>query len=258
MIYTFIIKNKSNDKKDDVIVIEQKQTKDDNIEIVENTFKELINATVSKSSNIKDYYYSQIVYYEKGILTNAEVEKEKKDFFKKWDVIDISYSNLVITFDSMEYNCVFDKTFDLHNKNDYAYYKGKVRSKINFGSVDNTYKVISESDLEVYSLEKTKTLSEFMVEFKTKVPQSRDYLLEHSETPLKVVILGYERKETALERYNEIALIVKSKYTVKNNKVSFYITDVNIDGQTNLEHYFYFNLDSNGVWKLFKIEFSGC
>lgn len=256
LLYAFVFKGPSQTKQITQNLPEAKTQEVQNIETKLNGF---ISAIINKNQNLTDYYSESVNYYRKPDASKEFIQKDKNELYKKWDSIRITMSNLSIQLtEDSTYTALFDKEFEFVSK-DNSFYTGKVKAKLIFKKTSDDWKIINETDEAIYYTEKSKSLKEFVEEYRKEVQKSKEYYLEHTESPLISVVLGEEENNSATELYENIKSTVKLNYKIKNNCVIFNeITyEYNPNG-TDLPHEFCFKKDKNGNWKLYKISWAGC
>ncbi|MFZ1322671.1 MAG: serine/threonine-protein kinase [Ignavibacteria bacterium] len=114
-----------------------------------------INSINKKDLNLGIYYSDKVNYYTAGKVNVAEVIKDKKNFYKKWDVINIKteqYGAKKLSDD--EFNFTFDKIFKVENYSGSKKMDGKVKSRLVFKEINGELKIISETDDFTYYLNK--------------------------------------------------------------------------------------------------------
>lgn len=122
---------------------------------IKSIITEWIQATNNKEPNIDKYYADKVNYYSWGNVSKAKLMSDKKDFFKRWDYIKLSISNIncsQINID--ECNCNYDKEFDCKNYTNGRHYNGKISSIITFKKIDGRWLIIKEVDGKTYFADK--------------------------------------------------------------------------------------------------------
>lgn len=123
-------------------------------ESVFTAFNTWISKTNNKDITISDLYADKLdKYYIKKNVKKSDVIKDKNNFFNKWKVIKIDYSNLVSksTPDNIS-KLEYDKIFETVNGK--KKYSGAVKSSLTFKKSGEKYLIIHESDDKVYYINK--------------------------------------------------------------------------------------------------------
>lgn len=113
------------------------------------------NSINNKDLNLYKYYAERVNYYTAGKVNVSEVIKDKKNFYKKWDVIYINAEQFnAEKLSDDEFNFTFDKTFKVENYSGSKKMDGKVKSRLVLKEINGELKIISETDDFTYYLNK--------------------------------------------------------------------------------------------------------
>lgn len=119
-----------------------------------------IKSTMEKSSSIGEYYSKNLEYYYTwGKTTRQKVVDDKEDYFKKWDKINLSISDVQITdkgfMDNIGYvfEVIYNKNFEVENFTSKKRMSGEVKSKLGLVSDHGGYLIFGEVDLLTIHLE---------------------------------------------------------------------------------------------------------
>lgn len=138
---------------DDVVKEQEKKNsieQKNNIEQINKSQKfidDWITDTNNKNIDFQKYYSDKVNYYKAGKVGLSIIVKDKKDFFSKWDNIEINadqFTPKVISND--EIVVTFDKYFNVDNYSSSRNYNGKVKSRLVLKNIGGELKIISESD----------------------------------------------------------------------------------------------------------------
>jgi len=136
----------------------EKKKKDLNQTVESNTIsqakkfiEEWVSSTNNKDPNLGRFYDDYVKYYKGGLMKKSQVLEDKRNFFNRWDRIEITTEQYVeekISED--EYAYIFDKHFSCSSYSKNKNYNGKVRSRLILKEYGGTLKIISENDEEIY------------------------------------------------------------------------------------------------------------
>lgn len=115
-----------------------------------------MQASVNRDfENLMKYYADRLeTYYRKNNVNVSFVRNDKKSFFERYSVADVSISNLKIDVNSTTGQVVttFDKTFDSQGNS--GHINGVVQSQLRWIKNNGMWKIISEKDLQIYRVNK--------------------------------------------------------------------------------------------------------
>lgn len=115
-----------------------------------------VQASINRNFEDQMKYYADRLetYYRKNNVGVSFVRSDKKKFFERFSVVDVSVSNLKIDVNSAsgQVQTIFDKAFD--SSGDTAHINGAVQSQLRWAKDNGIWKIIGEKDLQVYRVNK--------------------------------------------------------------------------------------------------------
>lgn len=102
--------------------------------------------TISKG-DLTNFYAEKVNYYTWKLADKSKVLSDKKDFYKKWNKINIEIDDLQITNEQDKIICSYIKTYSVSNEKDSQ--NGTIRSRLIFKKFNSKFLIVEEKDYKL-------------------------------------------------------------------------------------------------------------